>query len=110
MKKAFVTGGAGHVGGNLVRQLLNNGWQVRCLIHKDTRALNGLNIERVHGSLTDSKSLANHMAGCNVVFHSAAYVAVENVDIPVMEKINVGGTEAMCQAALEAQVKRFIHF
>ena len=47
MKKAFVTGGAGHVGGNLVRQLLNNGWQVRCLIHQDTLALDGLNVEPV---------------------------------------------------------------
>ncbi len=110
MKKAFITGGAGHVGGNLVRQLLEYGWQVRCLIHQDTRALDGLDIERVRCDITDSTGLAGKMAGCDVVFHSAAYVAVENVDIPRMEKINVGGTEAMCRAALEVQVSRFIHF
>ena len=50
------------------------------------------------------------MSGCDVVFHTAAYVAVENIDIPLMEKINVGGTKAMCKAALETRVKRFIHF
>ena len=110
MKKAFVTGGAGHVGGNLVRQLLDDGWQIRCLIHRDTRALNGLNVEQVQGSLTDSKALAKHMDGCNVVFHAAAHVAIENINISVMERVNVGGTEAMCNAALEAQIPRFIHF
>ncbi|MEA1882139.1 MAG: NAD-dependent epimerase/dehydratase family protein [Candidatus Marinimicrobia bacterium] len=110
MRKAFITGGAGHVGGNLVRQILENGWQVRCLIHKDTRALDGLDIEHVRGDLTDSAVLAKQMSGCDAAFHSAAYVAVENVDIPLMEKINVGGTKAMCDAALEVRIPRFIHF
>ena len=49
MRKAFVTGGAGHLGANLVRKLLESGWSVRCLIHKDSRALEGLKIERVSG-------------------------------------------------------------
>jgi len=110
MKKAFVTGGAGHVGGNLVRQLLYNGWRVRCLIHQDTRALEGLDVENVKGDLADTAVLAKQMSGCDVVFHTAAYVAVENVDIPLMEKINVGGTKAMCKAALANQVEQFIHF
>jgi len=110
MKKAFVTGGAGHVGGNLVRQLLNNGWQVRCLIHHDTLALDGLNVEHVQGDLADTSVLAKQISGCDVVFHTAAYVAVENVDIPLMKKINVSGTKAMCKAALETQAERFIHF
>ena len=110
MKKAFVTGGAGHVGGNLVRQLLNNGWQVRCLIHQDTLALDGLNVEHVQGDLADTSVLAKQMSGCDVVFHTAAYVAVENVDIPLMKKINVSGTKAMCKAALETRAERFIHF
>ena len=44
MKKAFVTGGSGHVGANLVRQLLEKGWTGRCLVHKDTRALENLDV------------------------------------------------------------------
>ena len=49
MRKAFVTGGAGHLGANLVRKLLESGWSVRCLIDKDSRALEGLKIEKVSG-------------------------------------------------------------
>ena len=101
MKKAFVTGGAGHVGGNLVRQLLDNGWQVRVLIHHDTLALDGLDVEHVQGDLADTATLTKQMSGCDFIFHTAAYVAVENIDIPLMEKINVDGTKAMCRAALE---------
>jgi len=64
MKKAFVTGGAGHVGGNLVRQLLSDGWDVRCLIHKDTRALDGLSVVRVQGS---TQMLIFYRIKCQVV-------------------------------------------
>ena len=110
MRKAFVTGGAGHVGGNLVRQLLENRWQVCCLIHNDTRAIEGLNIERVHGDLTDAAALTQQMSGCDAVFHSAAYIAIENINIPLMDKINVGGTKAVCDAALLARVPKLIHF
>ena len=110
IKIAFVTGGAGHVGSNLVRQLLNNGWRVRCLVHNDLRALSKLNIEICHGSLGDSTFLAKQMEGCDAVFHAAAYVAVENVNIPLMHDINVVGTQNMCQAALAAEIPRFIYF
>ena len=61
IKTAFVTGGAGHVGSNLVRQLLANGWRVRCLVHNDLRALSELNIESCRGSLGDSTFLAKQM-------------------------------------------------
>ena len=37
--RAFVTGGTGHVGGNLVRELLKQDYEVRCLVRSDTRAI-----------------------------------------------------------------------
>ena len=110
MRKAFVTGGSGHIGANLVRQLLESGWGVRCLIHKDSRALEGLAIEKVSGDLSSKSLLSNQMEGCNAVFHLAAYVAVEDVDLVRMKKINVEGTKNMCEAALNSNIPRFIHF
>lgn len=50
------------------------------------------------------------MEDCDVVFHSAAYVAVENVNIPLMNEINVVGTKNVCQAAMDADVSKLIHF
>jgi len=110
MKIAFVTGGSGHVGGNLIRQLLAQGWAVRCLIHHDVRALEGLSVERVEGNLSDKNRLVKQMAGCDAVFHTAAYVAVENVNFAKMKAINIDGTATICQAALDAHIPKFIHF
>ena len=85
MRTAFVTGGSGHVGGNLVRLLLKKGWTVRCLIHKDMRALEGLNIEKVKGDLLDEDFLCDKLSGCDAVFHAAAQIAIENVDLEFTE-------------------------
>ena len=69
MRKAFVTGGSGHLGANLVRLLLESGWKVNCLIHKDSKALDGLEIEKTNGDLTSVSFLSNQMNGCDAVFH-----------------------------------------
>jgi uncharacterized protein YbjT (DUF2867 family) len=43
-----VTGASGHVGGNLVRTLLAQGRSVRALVHRDRRALDGLDVETAY--------------------------------------------------------------
>ena len=110
MKRAFITGGSGHVGANLTRRLINQGWRVRCLVHNDTRALEGLDVDCVHGDLLDEDFLSQQMQDCYAVFHAAANVAIENIDIPLMEKINIDGTRSMCNAALHSDIDRFVHF
>ena len=50
------------------------------------------------------------MEDCDVVFHSAAYVAVENVNESLMHEINVIGTKNVCQAAMSIGVSKFIYF
>ena len=110
MRKAFVTGGSGHLGANLVRLLLESGWKVNCLVHKDSKALDDLEVEKTHGDLTSVSFLSNQMNGCDAVFHLAAYVAVENINLLQMKKINVDGTKNMCEAAINSNSSRFIHF
>ena len=108
--RAFVTGASGHVGGNLVRELLGRGYEVDCLVRSDIRALENLDVNLVKGDLLDSKSLQPLMEDCDVVFHSAAFVAVEKVQEELMRKINVGGSTAVANAAVEAGVPKMIHF
>lgn len=107
--RCYVTGGSGHLGANLVRQLLAAGHEVKCLVHKDVRSLEGLEIEMVHGDLLSVDDMASNMRGCDVVFHSAAFVAVEKANIALMEKINVGGVQSMASAALRQGIEKFIH-
>ncbi len=109
-KLAFVTGGSGHVGANLIRLLIKEGWKVRCLIHKDTRAFDKLDINLVHGNILDESFLKSQMQDCYAVFHAAAIINIENINKKEMNKINVLGTRAMCNAALSSKVKRFVYF
>ena len=55
----LVTGGAGHLGNVLVRELVYRGEPVRVLVlpGEDTRSLEGLNVELVDGDVMDFDSL-----------------------------------------------------
>ena len=108
--KAFVTGGSGHVGGNLVRELLSRGYQVDCLVRSDTRALDNLDVKLVKGDMLNPKEIAPLMSDSDVVFHSAAFVAVEKIQEDLMHKINVEGSRSIATAAVESGVKKMVHF
>jgi len=108
--KAFVTGGSGHVGGNLVRELLSRGYEVDCLVRSDTRALDNLDVNLVKGDMLNPKQIAPLMTDSDVVFHSAAFVAVEKIQEDLMHKINVEGSRSIATAAVESGVKKMVHF
>ena len=108
--RAFVTGGSGHVGGNLVRELLSRGYEVDCLVRSDTRALDKLNVNFVKGDMLNSLEMRNLMKDSDIVFHSAAFVAVEKVQESLMKKINVEGSRSVSTAAIESGVKKMVHF
>lgn len=109
----LVTGGAGHLGANLVRRLLDDGHAVRCLQRpgSNNAALDGLDVERVDGDLRDPASLRRAVAGCARVFHAAAKVSTIDGDHRHKREIfdsNVLGTRHMLAAALEEGVSRVV--
>ena len=108
--RAFVTGGSGHVGGNLVRELLSRDYEVDCLVRSDTRALDNLDVSLVNGNMLNPSEMIPLMKDCDVVFHSAAFVAVEKVQEELMRKINVEGTKSIVTAAIDSGVEKMVHF
>jgi dihydroflavonol-4-reductase len=105
-----VTGATGHVGGTLVRTLLERGHRVRALVRGDLRALEGLDAERVPGDLRDPASLERAFAGADVVVHSAAHISLLRTDARLVEAVNVAGTGAVIAACRAAGVDRLVHF
>ena len=105
-----VTGATGHVGANLVRALVAQGRPVRCLVHHQTAALEGLNVEPVRGDICDVESLYNIFKGADVVYHLAAVISLSMSDWPQVEKINVGGPRNVIEACRRAGVRRLVHF
>jgi nucleoside-diphosphate-sugar epimerase len=110
MKQAFVTGGSGFVGRALIPALVARGVIVRALARSDAAAaaVSALGAIAARGDLDDAAALATGMAGCDVVFHAAAYVKQHG---PLAEYMNanVGGTERVLAAARTAGVRRVVH-
>ncbi len=105
----LVTGATGHLGANLVRALLAQGRSVRVLVHNDRRAIEGLDLEIFQGDLCDPASIAAACAGCDVVYHLAAYISLRTDDWPRLHAVNVEGTRNVVDACLKQGVRRMIH-
>jgi dihydroflavonol-4-reductase len=110
VKTAFVTGGTGFVGANVVRALLRDGWRVRALARtgSDRRNLDGLDLEIVEGDLARA-GLARDLEGCDALFHVAAHYSLFRADRDAVTAANVVGTRQLLAAALDARVPRTVY-
>ena len=106
--RALVTGGAGFIGSHLAEDLLATGWRVEVLDDLSTgRRRNIEHLEEnncfsfVHGSATDTATLARLIPRADVVFHMAAAVGVKLiVDRPVQTiSTNIKATELVLELA-----------
>jgi len=113
MAKALVTGGAGFIGSNLVRALLERGDDVRVLDNFSTgnRAnLEGLDVEIVEGELRSYERVHNAVRGSEVVYHLGALGSVpRSVQDPLTSSaVNVEGTLNVLLAARDEGVRRVV--
>lgn len=110
MKKAYVTGGSGFVGRNLIRELVKRKIKVVGLSRSDAAAdvIESLGARSAHGDLSDPVLLQAEMMGCDVVFHCAAKVDEWGSPESFYEA-NVTGTENALTAAKAAGVSCFVH-
>jgi dihydroflavonol-4-reductase len=108
--KCFVTGGTGFVGANLIRLLLQQGYEVRALVRSQSSLdnLKSLEIEIVTGDL-NSSNLAQQMSGCQVLFHVAAQYSLWQSDRDLLYRSNVLGTCNILQCARQAGIERTVY-
>ncbi|MDB5977496.1 MAG: dependent epimerase/dehydratase family protein [Nevskia sp.] len=108
--KAFVTGGSGFVGRNLIAMLKGRGDTVVALARTPgaMQTVRGLGAEPQAGDLDDVAAMTAGMVGAEVVFHCAA--KVEDWGDPAeFHRINVAGTAQVIEAARAAGVRRLVH-
>lgn len=108
MNSVFVTGATGFVGRAVVRSLRARGMHVRALV-RTAPAVPPPGIDLVTGDLSDQKTLAGAMQGCNFVVHLAAYARNWARDTRVFDVTNVGGTRRVLAAAAGQGVTRVVH-
>jgi UDP-glucose 4-epimerase len=98
-----VTGGAGFIGANLARELLERGHEVTVLDDLSTgRKANlvGLDVRLVEGSILDDAALDTALAGARSVVHLAARPSVPKsvVDPVTSHTVNATGTVSVLEA------------
>lgn len=109
--KAMVTGANGFIGANVVMALLRDNIEVRALVRKqsDTRALEGLDVELVHGDLRDPDSVRTAVRGCAALFHTAALYTLWTRTPAEVYATNVAGTETVMKAALAQGIEKIVY-
>jgi UDP-glucose 4-epimerase len=113
--KALVTGGAGFIGSNVVRALLERGDEVRILDNFSTGSranLQGLDadVDVVEGELRSYERVHAAVRGVEVVFHLGALGSVpRSVQDPLTSSaVNVEGTLNVLLAARDESVRRVV--
>ena len=114
--KVLVTGGAGFIGSNLVRALLERGDNVRVLDNFSTGNRGNLagleqDVELVEGDLRSYERVHAAVRGVEVVFHQGALPSVpRSVQDPLTTTaVNIEGTLNVLLAARDESVRRIVN-
>jgi NADH dehydrogenase len=103
----LLTGATGLVGSSLLRRLVAEGAQVRCLV-RDPRRLGAqrVRVQIALGDLADPRSFRNALRGVRTVVHLAA--SVRDQPQGSIEEINGIATWRMVEAAERSGAERFV--
>lgn len=108
----LLTGATGFVGGNLVRELLAEGFRVRCLVRDPARAssleLKKLGCELVQGDVTDRTSVIEAIdESIEATIHLVGIIA--ETRRATFKAVHTEGTRNVVEACRKKGVKRYIH-
>lgn len=107
-KTIAVTGGTGHLGINLIKALLKQGFVVRALIRHSSYPVIHPNLSWFKGDLNDLKSLSRLTDQSDAIIHCASAISVGEKDHNLVYDVNIKGTENLLIACLNKPI-RFIH-
>ena len=115
MALSLITGGAGFIGSNMVRFLLDKGQKVRVLDNFETGKRENLaevadKIELIEGDIRDMAAVKRAVNDAEIVYHLAALGSVPRSmkDPLTSHDVNVNGIVNMLIASRDAKVKRFV--
>lgn len=108
----LVTGANGHLGSNLVRELLAQGETVRAGA-RDTQSVDAFckrHCDVVYAEIQDLEAMTKALEGVDVLYHVAAVFKhwARDPDAEII-KPNVTGTEVVLKAAAQAGVKKVVY-
>jgi UDP-glucose 4-epimerase len=112
--KALVTGGAGFIGSNVVKKLIDNHWEVRVLDDLSSghvRNLKSFDVDFRQGDIRVTAFVEQACKGVDVVFHLAASVGRQkSLDHPQVDsEINLLGTVNVLEGMRKHNVPKIVY-
>ncbi|HEC91943.1 MAG TPA: SDR family oxidoreductase [Candidatus Atribacteria bacterium] len=116
--KYLITGGAGFIGSNIVKELLRRGKQVRVLDNFATGKRENLfefknnpNFELIEGDLRSFHIVRSSVKGVDYILHQGALPSIpRSIDDPITtNNVNILGTLNILEAGKEFGVKRVVY-
>ena len=116
MAKYIVTGGAGFIGSNIVKELVRKGHKVKVIDNLSTGKIKNLKdvdrkIKFVKGNICNLQVLQKEFRGFDYVLHQAALVSVpRSIANPIRtNRNNIDGTLNVLAAARDQKIKRVVY-
>lgn len=118
MKKILVTGGAGFIGSNLIKSLLEKGYHVICFDNLSTGFLKNIeefkthsSFEFIEGDILDFQTLKAASRGCSAISHQAALGSVpRSIEDPLLtNKVNIEGTLNVFKVAVDNEIEKVVY-
>ncbi|PIZ46163.1 epimerase [candidate division WWE3 bacterium CG_4_9_14_3_um_filter_41_6] len=106
-QKVLITGGAGFLGINLVRNLLNKGYDVISYDIAPFSYPEKSQITEIVGDIRDKEKITAALLGVDMVIHTAAALPLYSKE--EIYSTDIIGTRNVLEAAMENHIKRFIH-
>jgi UDP-glucose 4-epimerase len=110
----LVTGATGAVGPRVVHALDQAGFRIRAFsVDAPKEGMFPQNVEVLLGDVTDKAAVHSAMQGVDGVIHLAALLHIVNPPPEMREKyerVNIGGTATVVEAAIKVGVKRVVLF
>ncbi|MBD3232732.1 MAG: NAD-dependent epimerase/dehydratase family protein [candidate division Zixibacteria bacterium] len=112
----LVTGGAGFIGSNIVKRLIDLGKKVRVIDNFSSGGRANIEphldeLELIEGDIRDFWTVAKAVEGVDYIFHQAALPSVpRSIDNPLTSnEVNINGTLNVLEAARFFGIKRLIY-
>jgi UDP-glucose 4-epimerase len=115
-KRVLVTGGAGFIGSELVRQLTENAAEVVIVDNlvngcwQNLAGISSADLRLVEADVRDTARMRDLLNSIDIVFHLACLGVRHSIHSPrENQEVNATGTLNMLFAAIEANVERFVY-